>query len=84
MWKSRTLFSTFPSIVRKVWENPGIFPGFFHAFPQYGISMKHAISNIRINKPLFLQVILRHGIEDIFVDPLPLLSFLLLAEDIPL
>jgi len=42
MWKSQALFLTFPSIVRKVWENPGAFPGFFHAFPQYVISIKHA------------------------------------------
>jgi hypothetical protein len=43
MWKSQTLFLTFPSIVCKVWENPDAFPGFFHTFPQYGISMKHAL-----------------------------------------
>ena len=42
MWKSQTLFLTFPSIVRKVWENPDAFTGFFHAFPQYAISIKHA------------------------------------------
>jgi len=41
MWKSQALFLTFPSIVRKVWENPDAFPGFFHAFPQYVISIKH-------------------------------------------
>ena len=41
MWESRILFRTFPSIVRKLWEKPDAFPGFFHDFPQYGISIKH-------------------------------------------
>jgi hypothetical protein len=35
-------FLTFPSIVRKVWEKPDAFPGFFHGFPQYVISIKQA------------------------------------------
>ena len=39
MWES--FFLAFPSIVCKVWENPAAFPGFFHAFPQYAISIKH-------------------------------------------
>jgi hypothetical protein len=40
MWESQTLFLTFPGIVCKVWENPDVLTGFFHAFPQYVISTK--------------------------------------------
>jgi len=35
-------FLDFSKYCGKVWENPGVFPGFFHAFPRYGISIKHA------------------------------------------
>ena len=35
-------FLDFSKYCGKVWENPDAFPGFFHAFPRYGISMKHA------------------------------------------
>jgi len=36
-------FADFSKYCGKLWENPHLFSGFFHDFPQYGISMKHSI-----------------------------------------
>ena len=36
------VFSDFSKYCGKVWENPYVFGGFFHAFPQYVISMKQS------------------------------------------
>jgi len=48
MWESRMFLPTFPSIVCKLWENPGF--GFFHDFPQYVISTKLLSTDIIIRE----------------------------------
>jgi hypothetical protein len=57
MWES--FFLAFPSIVCKVWENSGAFSEFFHAFPQYVISIKHiTLPTDSFIDPKFFYVIL--------------------------